>query len=488
MSQKRRFSNIALTVTLAVVLAVAGVSAGPASADAGPLTTVSNERVTAGVVHRVLQGETVRAHVAEIDTGAPVDLRVVPAAERIGALERTSSMCARVGCLVAVNGDFQLPGTRLPVGGVVRGSELLKSPSDIHEQLVISPGGDLAAGRVDLTGRLVPTDLEEVRIDGVNGERIEDSLILYTRAVGPRTGTNRHGVEVAVTPVQPAGPLRLGQTTLVELGDVIRGGGNAPIPPDGAVLSGHGSGAEELEHLLEAVDRGDVGRRALLRLETDPEASESVGGFPVLLRDGRRWFKNEPASFVRGRHPRTAIGWNAEGDVWLVVVDGRRPAYSEGMTLLELAELLLDLGATEAVNLDGGGTSTFVVGGRVVNRPSDQLVQRGGVEQVVHVPTPSDVVLNDSVERPAVNALTVVPDSGATPVPDPLASNAIDLPAEPDAMPPVTADPASSPRGALPALVGATPPPRLEPAPVALAAVALALASLALGFTRRRVS
>lgn len=111
---------------------------------------------------------------------------------------------------------------------------------------------------------------------------------------------------------------------------------------------------------------------------------EIVAGFPALLRDGR-WVgdleQEERPAFASNRHPRTAVGWDPESrTLWLAVVEGRRAGSAEGMTLPELAELLRHLGATEALNLDGGGSSVMVVEGRTVSRPSD----RGGERAVVN--------------------------------------------------------------------------------------------------------
>ena len=69
--------------------------------------------------------------------------------------------------------------------------------------------------------------------------------------------------------------------------------------------------------------------------------------------------------------PRTALGYNAD-TLFLVVADGRQPKYSTGLTLYELASILIDLGAAEAINLDGGSSSTFVVNDKVINKPSGQ--------------------------------------------------------------------------------------------------------------------
>jgi exopolysaccharide biosynthesis protein len=76
------------------------------------------------------------------------------------------------------------------------------------------------------------------------------------------------------------------------------------------------------------------------------------------------------------RHPRTAIGVTATGKILLVVIDGRRARWSRGATLGELRNILRDLGAVDALNLDGGGSSEMVVDGEIVNRPSDGRERR----------------------------------------------------------------------------------------------------------------
>jgi hypothetical protein len=109
-----------------------------------------------------------------------------------------------------------------------------------------------------------------------------------------------------------------------------------------------------------------------------------IGGYPELLDAGRPvgdLLVSENPGFAASRHPRTAVGVGADGDVlWIVVVDGRRAEYSLGMTLPEIATLFESLGATEALNLDGGGSSVMVVRGRMLSHPSDE----GGEREVVN--------------------------------------------------------------------------------------------------------
>ena len=111
-----------------------------------------------------------------------------------------------------------------------------------------------------------------------------------------------------------------------------------------------------------------------------PGGLQVIGGYPVLLDGGvprGDLGVAERPSFAAARHPRTAVAFDSTGNLlWLVVVDGRQGPRSAGMSLRELADLLLALGAAEALNLDGGGSSAMSLRGRVVSRPSDAEGER----------------------------------------------------------------------------------------------------------------
>jgi hypothetical protein len=136
---------------------------------------------------------------------------------------------------------------------------------------------------------------------------------------------------------------------------------------------------------------------------TEPDLSDAVmaiGGGPLVLVRGERQpaypkpkRKGLPISVAHiwEKHPRSAIGWNAD-HFFLVVVDGRLPGLSEGMTIKELATFMKDtLGCAEAMNLDGGGSATLWYDGQVRNIPSD------------------------GEERPVANALMVISCPAAGP-------------------------------------------------------------------------
>ncbi len=102
----------------------------------------------------------------------------------------------------------------------------------------------------------------------------------------------------------------------------------------------------------------------------------AISGDPMLVTGGNA----APSLDDTDLHPRTAIGYSRNGRyLYLVVVDGRQPFYSEGMTLKELADLMISIGSQYAMNLDGGGSSTMVAQGangkaRVLNSPIDNYI------------------------------------------------------------------------------------------------------------------
>jgi hypothetical protein len=162
------------------------------------------------------------------------------------------------------------------------------------------------------------------------------------------------------------------------------------VPPGGAVLAGTGDAARML--YAAAPPGAALGVDLAVRTARSPLGTEAlfaaVGGGPQLLARGRPrvrgaaegfdplsapWFHG---SFVAARHPRTLAGVRADGGLLLVTVDGRRPGWSAGVTLPEAARVMRSLGARDALNLDGGGSTAMVVRGRTVNRPSDQAGER----------------------------------------------------------------------------------------------------------------
>ena len=93
----------------------------------------------------------------------------------------------------------------------------------------------------------------------------------------------------------------------------------------------------------------------------------------AIVKNGERFIdtKEQKLLAIGGRNPRTAIGYTADNKLILVAVDGRENS-SIGLTLNELSSLMKELGCTNAMNLDGGGSTVMYVNGRIVNKPQNQ--------------------------------------------------------------------------------------------------------------------
>ena len=188
------------------------------------------------------------------------------------------------------------------------------------------------------------------------------NVVLFTPAFGPSTCTEG-GRELVLEPVEQAAwlPLRPNAVLRARVREV-RTAGNTPIPAGAMVVSI----ARKADATAPAVQPDD-----LLTIDTAlapnlAGARTAISGDPLLLVNGEL----VPGLDNTNRHPRTAVGFAGSRCV-LAVVDGRKPGVSVGMSHRELAELMKRLGCTDALNLDGGGSSTFWYDGQTVNAPSD---------------------------------------------------------------------------------------------------------------------
>jgi hypothetical protein len=303
-----------------------------------------------------------------------VRLESALAHESILGAESVAEIAARRGAVAAVNGGFfneigepigllKVAGELVSDTGVTKGAVAIRSPDDGPTELVFDQLSVRMALQFESDGRTW-----NVPIDGVDTTRARGRLMLYTPSYHTNTDTAPNGTEW----ILGASPLRVLEVRLDE--------GRAPIPRDGIALSYGGlSLPEALVWLLPGVEvTVETTWQAVHSGSTDllADAEHVIGGAGLLRRNGRLIADWESEglpldSFVNARHPRTLIGMDRRGYIWLAVIDGRQPSRSAGMTLADLQRLGDRLELTDALNLDGGGSTTMVVDGEVVNRPSD---------------------------------------------------------------------------------------------------------------------
>jgi hypothetical protein len=308
----------------------------------------------------------------EVDLGS-ADLRAALATDEIVDTETVADTASRKQAIAAVNAGFFLLPSGDPAGIYKLNGQLVSDTRRPRGAVGFLRKGDslrLIFGRVTATMTLrLPRAARRdttMEIAGVDTTRHRGKLMLFTPAYHSDTDTAKGGLEWVVRgkPLRVAGaPLTAGKT---------------PIPPDGFVLSYGGTTAPPP---LSALTRGtpvelDTRYTSPDRSPDDWARSEAiVGGAGLLIHGGRPindWTVEQlTAGFPETRHPRTLIGTHPDGSVWLITVDGRQPKLSAGMSLYELRSLALRLGLTEALNLDGGGSTTMWVQGEIVNSPSD---------------------------------------------------------------------------------------------------------------------
>jgi exopolysaccharide biosynthesis protein len=269
--------------------------------------------------------------------------------------------------IAAVNGDFfvirQDPYQGDPTGLHIWRGQLVSGPKGACFWL--DAGGQPHIGEVEPRMRVVFSDGRDLRI-GLNEFRLDDGAILYSPVLGPSTRT-QGGTEYELEPADTKDlPLKIGRDFEARIAEVLPGGDH-PLK-DGRLILSLGPKVTGPAAQLQS------GQIIQLKFDAGVDLSGvqvAIGGGPVLIEDGqvKQWKGEQP------RHPRTAIGWNSE-KFFLVVVDGRQKGLSIGMSIPELADLMKQLGCDQALNLDGGGSSTLWLDGEIMNSPSDGRPRR----------------------------------------------------------------------------------------------------------------
>jgi exopolysaccharide biosynthesis protein len=285
--------------------------------------------------------------------------RVFPvlANEGIAQKETLSSMAKRYSAIAGINGAYFTPRGD-PIGTLIINRRLVSSPLYKRSVFGVSEDDTLIFGNPDFSGTLRSGALS-IKIDAVNQPRRGENLVVYTPEYARSTLTPERGVEIVLVK---------GKIVGIHANDAL-------IPPDGVVVSAGGEKADLLKLLK-------LGQTVTLDYSIDKpwdSIRHAVCGGPRLVSDGRKDINGREEKFdnsiINGRHPRTAVALTFDGDLLMIVVDGRSKRNS-GMKLDEMADYLRVLGARHAINLDGGGSSSMIVKGRVVNSPSDGSERR----------------------------------------------------------------------------------------------------------------
>lgn len=331
--------------------------------------SIRTEQLAPGVrLHHLVRNATpLRAHVLDIDLSACVSVRAVKGGETAVGRTTTSdllrSLPAADHAIAAVNADFFLfapPG--VPVGALVQNGKLIAGPID-RPVLSFDTKGRPSIGVLTTQGTITTQRGVSMRITSWN-----------------RPTPNSVGVVDAAWGQALDSLSRPGAMQLVPIG-----AGRYRIA---ALPEKHTGQAVGDTMMLVGIARASLIEHDTVHFDVSIGPSmpyNAVGGRPLLVHDSviAPIVDTDGAESFRGVNPRTAAGFADKGRrLLLVVIDGRQPGYSAGTSTRATAELLRDLGAREAINLDGGGSSAMVVRDvttgaiRVINKPSDAVGER----------------------------------------------------------------------------------------------------------------
>lgn len=279
-------------------------------------------------------------------------VRVEPGGYSVLQRARTSKLAARQRAVLAVNGGF-FAYDGAAVGAMLINNEWIRLPWGGRTAVGFDDNGKARIGNLQTSATARFSSGLELPIRDLNGWPDTGRVTALTRRFG--TFYRLTSGEMAV---------------VVSKGKVISrpGGGGTPIPADGFVLVASGGARPYLEKVA-------LGEGASLNITPIgwPRITTALGGGPRLIRNGKVDIRDENfrSDVTSGTGPRTAFGVDRQGRYIILVADGRQKFYSTGLTLSELAASMQKMGAVEAMNLDGGGSTAMAVRGRIVNRPSD---------------------------------------------------------------------------------------------------------------------
>lgn len=347
-----------------------------------------------GVVHRYLldrRGPR-QIHILEIDLTQPdLEIGCGRALDKLFGREQTSSIAMRQNStdrkmIAALNADFfslktgEIENNNIIEGEVVKGTRLTGSPFDIfdniHSQFGISNAKKPLIDRFEFDGAIIWKNGTRTDLLGVNDIPSAGSIMLFNRYYGASTPTDTLKMAIQELLLSELGVHS--DTMLAVVSGTIQAGGT-PLSKGSLVLSSYNFLSASL---LTDSKQGDTVKIWLgLRPNRGPVRT-LVGGWPRIVLDGKNiagsadYAEGTFPRFSAGRHPRSGIGFSKDSTrVYMIAVDGRTQN-SVGMSLVEFADLMLASGIYQGMNLDGGGSTTLVVDGKIVNAPSDPTGER----------------------------------------------------------------------------------------------------------------
>ncbi|MFC1560180.1 phosphodiester glycosidase family protein [Candidatus Margulisiibacteriota bacterium] len=278
--------------------------------------------------------------------------------------DTVSNLVRKAGATGGINGTF-FGKNGEPLGILMISRELISYSIHDRTALIIDKNNKCFIDNVSLSGGVM-VDGISLEITGINERRETGDVIIYTPRYGKQTDDKTPGLNLSVED---------GEVKYISRGKTW-------IPKKGYVISADPTYHEKLKHFVKVGSKVRISMVLSTFSSFDmADLKHIVGGGPRLIKGGQLYVSKNIEKFrwdvATSRAARTAVGITGDGKLLLVTVDKNKTRYypelvnpSAGMTLEELAGLMDELGAVEAMNLDGGSSTTFVLGRNIKNNPA----------------------------------------------------------------------------------------------------------------------
>ena len=352
---------------LGVAVLMAATLAGPA-AHAAPDARAHVRVLAPGVALTTTFDRRVplRTYVLWIDPSQGASIGMTMAQGGLGALQKTSDMAREAGAIAAVNGDLGSAISARPVHPFALNGELVQTSPVLGAMFSISSDGSMRIGKPSQSVSVTQLSTHETWTIATwnHGRPTPGEITAHTDIGGTAEAPRPFTCSARLLASGPSSATNDGSTRTYSV-DQTGCFANRLQPNGGVVLSAVPTTEEAT--FIRSLTAGEE-----MRIDWSlgwSGLTDGIGGSHILVQDGVNALQSCSGA-ICSRNPRTAIGLMPDGRIVLVVVDGRQQG-SVGMSLAELASFFLQLGATSAMNLDGGGSSAMAIKGQVVNSPSD---------------------------------------------------------------------------------------------------------------------
>lgn len=353
---------------------------------------VTEKEISDGIFYKKIIDEENKLiiNILKIDlTNPSYKIEAVKAKDKLSGKETTSGLSSRLSdtglkVIAGINADFWETDGEI-INNMISGGKIVKAVSSpnydskkfTYSQFAITENNKPNIEQFNFNGKIFWKDNSSDKINRVNSKTDSGAVTIYNLYQGDFTPNSPQNFKITEALLIPTGTS--GDTLLYKFYGHFYDDGLNAIPKTGVILS---ASAEKANYIKSKISKYDTIK---ILYDFIPEINNIyslTGGLPQIVKDGKNISaitnstEGVNKKFSETLHPRTGVGFSKDSSqLYFFTVDGRQKS-SVGISLNNFADLMISEGVYEGLNLDGGGSTTMVINGKVVNHPSDYSGER----------------------------------------------------------------------------------------------------------------